>query len=143
MLTSRIIGLALVISKYIVAQHTLTGGDEGICIDKSTPVWVVISALEVIQTCLSVVDIATVAQRIVLTQCGCHASGGGKRFAPGIVCIGNDLRAGAVYQSNHITLMIQQIVVGVTAIYHRHRITHGIIHNCRAVRNSMSNLPRG
>ena len=59
------------VGEHVIAEETLTGGDEGIGVDESTPSWVVISALEVIQTCLPIVYIATVAQWVVLTQCGC------------------------------------------------------------------------
>ena len=41
----------------------MTGGNEGIGVDEAAPIGVIISALEVIQTCLSVVDIVTVAEK--------------------------------------------------------------------------------
>ena len=49
----------------------MTGGDEGIGVNKSAPSRVVITALEVIEPCLSVIYVSTIAQRVILTQCGC------------------------------------------------------------------------
>ena len=67
--------------------------------------------MEVVKTGLGVVDIASVAQRIVCTQGGCQGAGGGQGVAPGIVGIGDNDVAGAVGDTDHITLDVGNVVI--------------------------------
>ena len=41
--------IVIAISKHIVAQQTLAGGDEGVGVDESAPGGIVITALEIVQ----------------------------------------------------------------------------------------------
>jgi hypothetical protein len=53
------------IGKHVVAQQTLSGGDEGIGIDKSADFGVVISALEIVQSGLCGAGLATPARSYI------------------------------------------------------------------------------
>ena len=55
--------IIIAISEHVIAQQALAGGNKRISIDESTNLGVVITALEVVQTSLIVVDIATVSKR--------------------------------------------------------------------------------
>ena len=52
-------GIVLAVGKHVIAQNTLAGGCVGVCIEESAQFWGVISGLQVIETGLSVVYIAT------------------------------------------------------------------------------------
>ena len=46
---------------------------------------------------------------------------------PGIIGVGNDLRAGAVQKTDHIALLVEQVEVGATVVHHCHRTAVGIV----------------
>ena len=75
---------------------------------------VVISALELIEPCLGVVVVASVAQRVDLRHCAC----GGEDVAPCVVDVGGHfliLKAGDVPNHlHHIALQIQHIAVSLS-----------------------------
>ena len=52
--------IILAIGKHIIAQHALSGGGVGICIDESAQFGIVIAGLEVIEGGFSVVNITRV-----------------------------------------------------------------------------------
>ena len=62
-------------------------GDESIRIEKSADLGVVVAALEVVESCLGVVDIAPVAEGVVGSQGAGHGTGGAEAVAPGILGI--------------------------------------------------------
>ena len=60
----------------------------GIGVDEAADSGIIISALEVVESCLGVVDIATVAEGVQGAE-GCGQSAGcGDRITPGVVGIG-------------------------------------------------------
>ena len=69
-------GIIAAIGKHIISKDTLTGGDEGVCIDESAPGGVVITGLEIIQPGFLVVDLTTIAQGVILAQSGSLRAGG-------------------------------------------------------------------
>lgn len=66
---------------------------------------------EVIYTRFGVVEIASVAERIVLAQCAGHGAGGGQRIVPSIVGVGYHLRTAGVDKAGHISLCVLQVEV--------------------------------
>ena len=51
-------------------ENALTGGEEDIGRDEPADFGVVVPALEVVETCLLVIDISTVTEGIILSECG-------------------------------------------------------------------------
>lgn len=78
-------GIIVAISKHIVAKDALTGRYEGVCAEESAELGIVVAGLEVIETGFLVIDIATVAERVMQTKCAGHRAGGGQQSAPSIV----------------------------------------------------------
>ena len=54
----------------VMPENALTGGEEDIGGNKPADFGVVVPALEVVETCLLVIDIPTVAEGIILSECG-------------------------------------------------------------------------
>ena len=51
-------------------ENALTGGEENIGGNKPADFGVIVPALEVVETCLFVIDIPTVTEGIILSECG-------------------------------------------------------------------------
>ncbi len=62
------------ISKYIVCKWLAKSPTLGVTIDKPTPNRIIIPAPEVIQPCLLIVHIPTIAEGIQRTQCSCQGA---------------------------------------------------------------------
>ena len=90
----------------------MSGGNECVGADEPAHLGVVISGLEVIQLGLSIVDIATVAEGVLLAEGGRKGAAHGKDIAPGIIGIRYDRVAiGTVHQRHYVTLKILDIVI--------------------------------
>ena len=104
-------GVVPAICKHIPAENALPCKSIAIRIDKPTGFGVIVSALEVVQPRLRVIDIPAVAEGVEFAQCVGHGAGGGQRITPGIVGVRHHLRAAAVDQPGHIALRILQVEV--------------------------------
>ena len=51
-------------------ENALAGGEEDIGRDEPADFGVIVPALEVVETCLLVIDISTVTEGIILSECG-------------------------------------------------------------------------
>ena len=51
-------------------ENTLAGGEEDIGGNEPADFGVIVPALEVVETCLLVIDISTVTEGIILSECG-------------------------------------------------------------------------
>ena len=90
-----------------------------ICVDESADYRVVIAALEVVQFVFYIIDIAAVAEGVVLTQCRCEGAGAviaGGVVAPYIVGVGNNCCACVVQNGGNVTLEIGGVVIGSTVV---------------------------
>ena len=54
----------------VMPENALTGGEEDIGGNKPADFGVIVPALEVVETCLLVIDISTVTERVILSECG-------------------------------------------------------------------------
>ena len=54
----------------VMAENALAGGEEDIGGNKPADFGVIVPALEVVETCLLVIDISTVTEGIILSECG-------------------------------------------------------------------------
>ena len=54
----------------VMPENALTGGEEDIGGNKPADFGVIVPALEVVETCLFVIDIPTVTEGIILSECG-------------------------------------------------------------------------
>jgi hypothetical protein len=59
--------IASAVGEHVIAQNALTSGGECICVDESAYAGVVVTALEVIEVGLLVVDVATAAKMAFFT----------------------------------------------------------------------------
>ena len=105
---------------HIIAQYSLAGGGKSVGVDEAAGFGVVVSALEVIGFCFRVVDIATVAEGVILAEGGCHGACAGLFVAPGIVGVADHRASAAIQNGYNIPLQIGCIVVGGTVIGHSH-----------------------
>ena len=88
---------------------------------------IVISALEVIESGFAVVDVAAVAEGVILAEGRFHGAGDGKGLAPGVIGIADHLIAGAVHKSDHVTLKVQDEVIDFAVVADRHRPSFSVI----------------
>ena len=109
----------IAICQHIVPNKSLSCANISIRIDKPTHCWIVVTALEIIQPGLGIVDISTVAQRIMNAQRGSQGTGGGQQLAPGIVGIFYHRLARAVKDRNDIALEIGGVEIGGAIVRHR------------------------
>ena len=54
----------------VMPENALAGGKEDIGGNKPADFGVIVPALEVVETCLLVIDISTVTEGIILSECG-------------------------------------------------------------------------
>ena len=54
----------------VMSENALAGGEEDIGGNEPADFGVIVSALEVVETCLLVIDISTVTEGIILSECG-------------------------------------------------------------------------
>ena len=54
----------------VMPENALAGGEEDIGRDEPADFGVIVPALEVVETCLLVIDISTVTEGIILSECG-------------------------------------------------------------------------
>ena len=54
----------------VMPNYALAGGEEDIGGNKPADFGVIVPALEVVETCLLVIDISTVTEGIILSECG-------------------------------------------------------------------------
>ena len=54
----------------VMPENALTGGEEDIGGNEPADFRVIVPALEVVETCLLVIDISTVTEGIILSECG-------------------------------------------------------------------------
>ena len=81
------------VRKHIVSNNALPCGRIPIRIDKPTPRRIIISALQIVQPCLRVVDVSAVAQGVLFAEGGGQRAGGGQQIAPCVVGVGHNARA--------------------------------------------------
>ena len=54
----------------VMPENALAGGEEDIGRDEPADFGVIVPALEVVETCLLVIDISTVTKGVILSECG-------------------------------------------------------------------------
>ena len=54
----------------VMSENALAGGEEDIGGNEPADFGVIVPALEVVETCLLVIDISTVTEGIILSECG-------------------------------------------------------------------------
>ena len=121
------------VGEHVVAGEALAGGGEGVCIQESAGVRVVVPALEVVQLRFGVVDIAPVAEGVVGTQGGCQGAGDGEGIAPGVIGVGNHRASRSVQDCRHIPLQVGGVVVGGAVVGRGHGNAIGIVGEVQGV----------
>ena len=104
------------IGKHIVAQHIIV--QLVIRVDKPSHSRVIITALEVVEACFLVVDVAAVAEGVGLAEGRGQRAGGGQYLAPGVIGISHHLIAGSICQTQYITLRVFQVEIFGAAVSH-------------------------
>lgn len=91
------------------------------------------TGLEVVERGLLVIDISTVAQRIVSTQSGCHRTGGRQDLAPCVISILNNCRAAGIQDGSNVALYIGGIVVVRAVVGDRQRRSRCVVGKVQGV----------
>ena len=105
----------------------MPGRGEGIGVQESADLGVIISALEVVESGFGVVDVAAVTEGVQGAEGRCQGACCGKRVAPGIVGVVYYCCAAAVQDSGHVTLEVRHIIVCRAVIVQRQRSAGGIV----------------
>ena len=92
------------IGKHIVAQYSLAGGDEGIGVEETAEFRIIITALQIIERCFVIENIASVAERVDLTKGIRKASGDAEDPAASIVGVYSARGFILAHELNHIIL---------------------------------------
>ena len=85
--------------------------DQAIRIDKPTPRRVIVSALQIIQPRLRVVDVSAVAQGVLFAEGARHRTGGAQRVAPCVVGVGHNARAAGGDETGHVALRVLDVEI--------------------------------
>ena len=109
------------IRKHIISIDALSRRQIRIRIDKSTPRWVIVPALQIVQPRFRVVDVSAVAQRVLFAEGCCHRTGGGQRVAPCVVGVGHDARAAGADEAGHVALRVLDVEVLRAVVVHGQR----------------------
>ena len=120
-LTGRIVeryGVIATICEHIVTENVAIRIDVAVRIEKSSPFGIVVSRLEVIVPRLDVVVITSVTEGIILVR---HKEviavesrrNGHGTFAPRIICVGTDLPAVFVIDTDHIAeyIFVEEVII--------------------------------
>ena len=103
-------GVIPAVGKHIAAGNTLSCGNKSVCTDKPPELWVIISAVEIVQPGFGVVIVPPVAERSFVAH-GVAGGVGDGAVAPGVVAVGgNDLAGGGPDDGNDIPLQVVQVV---------------------------------
>ena len=99
-----------------MANNALASSCIAIRINEPTNGGIIVSALEVIEASLPVVDIPTVAQRVDI----CQGARSGNDFPVGVIVVACDSVLAGVHNPHHVPLEVGDVVV------HRAVVLHGI-----------------
>ena len=91
--------------------EALSRGQIRIRIDKPPPPRIIISALQIIQPRLRVIDVPAVAQGVGRAKCRCHCTGGAQQIAPRVVGVGHNARAAGGDETGHVALCVLDIEI--------------------------------
>ena len=90
------------IAEKVIATNISTNtGYRIIRVDESPGFGIIVTALEVVQPRLRIVDIPTVAEGVQLAQSVGHGAGGGQRIAPRVIGVRHHLRAATLTEVYH------------------------------------------
>ena len=68
---------------------------------------IVVPRLEIVQTCLGIVEVASIPQRVYI----CEVAGGGEQLAPRVVGVCGSFCAGCGYDLENVTLKVLNVEV--------------------------------
>ena len=94
-----------------MSEQSLSSSYKTIRIQEPADLGVVVTALQVVEPRLGVVDITTVTEGVQCTEDACQGFGNSEAFAPTVVRIFYDSAAIAVNQLDNIPLSVADIVV--------------------------------
>jgi hypothetical protein len=109
------------ICEHVVADYALTGGSKCVGIEESAHLGVVITALEVIEPSIVIVDVTTVAKRVHI----CVGAGGLKDVAEGIIFVVSGSVSVDIHQPDYVTLQVRNVVVNYIVVVGRVTVAHG------------------
>ncbi len=120
-------GIIATVSEHITSSHALASTGIIVGIDEPAHFGVVITALEVVQPGICVVDVTTVPQGIVDSQGRSHGAADAENLAPGIIGVSNDRRAVEIHQHNYVALGIEDVIICRAVVLNADRSPGGIV----------------
>ena len=95
------------IGKHICAKDALTGACISVWVYEPTNFRSVVPRLEIVQTCLGIVEVAPIPQRVYI----CHITRRSKQFAPSVVSVCGSFSTGCGYDLENVALKVLDVEV--------------------------------
>ena len=95
--------------------------------DKSPDLHIIIPALQIIHTALRIEVVASVAERVLLSDSCRQCAGGADCFAPAVIFIGYDTLSGFVNQPDDVVLGVSHVVIAYSANHHGHQTSCAVV----------------
>ena len=112
-----------------MANNALASSCIAIRINEPTNGGIIVSALEVIEASLGVVDISTIAQRVDI----CQRARCGNDFPVGVIVVACDNVLAGVHNAHHVALEIGDVIVHRAVVLHGVGCTIGIIEEVNGI----------
>ena len=110
-----------------MSQHSLTGGEHHIRREESAYVRIVVPALQIVPARLLIVDIPTVAERVLCSQGACKRAGAGDLPAPTVIGVFYYGIVITVNQTDNVVLPVADIIVIYAVVIDRRCIACRIV----------------
>ena len=121
--------IIIAVCKHIASLYADIGRTIYVRINEPTNGGIIVSALEVVEAGLPVVDIPTVAQRVDI----CQRAGCGNDLAIGVVVVACDNVLAGVHNPHHVPLQVGDVVVRRAVVLHGIGCTIGIIEEVNGI----------
>ena len=108
-----------------MSDNPLAGRQQDICGDEPAGSGIVVAALQIVPLGLIVVDVTSVAERLIGSQCSYQAARCGNDLSPTVIGVFYHGIAASVNQLNDVILRVPEVVIGGEA----RSVVRGIVHS--------------
>ena len=121
--------IIIAVCKHIASLYADIGRTIYVRINEPTNGGIIVSALEVVEAGLPVVDIPTVAQRVDI----CQRAGCGNDLAIGVVVVACDNVLAGVHNPHHVTLEVGDVIIRRAIVLHGIGQAAGIVEEVNGI----------
>lgn len=104
------------ISKGVISQNAAIRTNHAVGVEESSHLGIVVSRLQVVEPGFGVVVIPAIAERVILSECGCHCACDGKGLAPRVVGVFHDGIAACVADTDDIALYVFLEIIYISVV---------------------------